>query len=453
MASLRSPPAAAAQALAPGLARRSRARRPSAGRRPKLERMAACLSPLACPAWPVRRGTAALVFMGCARTRRCRRRVWENVDAAVAESASQGVGVGEGSFFSEHREGAYKAWTRHSSPVRYGSNLTSAAVSATTRRVAPIVLLLCVFSVLLNEYNSLATKDPTLPELVLPMNPFDLTAPLVGLLLVFRTESSYARYKAGGELVQQLTSRMRGVACRLLTWSYRSVPCVTEEVDETSNMLALYHQWIFASYLQPNGVRATATSEVFQNAFGLPIGTGRPLTPAIAELAVVEQLYSMTTLNDLQKNRLDEELSQVSDALSKCEYLIRTPIPLGYTRATTRFLFLWLTLLPFALVRSFSSFGEGSWWDGKAQVVVPAAMFFISFMFLSLEDVAAQIEEPFRAQRAQLEMLSAEFVEDVQGMKKSLMLSASEGPGAALPNRMTTRQPRTIRNEENYLSR
>lgn len=412
-----------------------------------MEPMAALSSLLAGWVWPANGGTLAFVLLGCARARRCRRRVWENVDAAVAESASQGVGVGEGRFFAEHREGAYKAWTRHSSPVRYSNNLTSAAVSATTRRVAPIVLLLCVFSFLLNEYNFLARKDEALPELVLPMNPFDLTAPLVGLLLVFRTESSYSRYKAGGELVQQLTARMRGIACRLLTWSVKRAPCETEEVDKTCNMLALYHQWIFVSYLSPNGCRATVASEAFRSAFGLPMGTGRPLSPATAELAVVDQLYSMTTINDLQKNRLDEELSQVSDTLSKCEYLIRTPIPLGYTRATTRFLFLWLTLLPFALVRSFSNFGEGSWWEGKAQIVVPAAMFFISIMFLSLEDVAVQIEEPFRAQRAQLEMLSAEFVEEVQDMRKSLKLSISEGAGAVLPNRITTRLSRPMDSE------
>jgi putative membrane protein len=38
-------------------------------------------------------------------------------------------------------------------------------------------------------------------------------------------------------------------------------------------------------------------------------------------------------------------------ALITCERLIRTPVPLVYTRHTSRFLGLWVLLLPFALVR------------------------------------------------------------------------------------------------------
>ena len=81
--------------------------------------------------------------------------------------------------------------------------------------------------------------------------------------------------------------------------------------------------------------------------------------------------------------------------LAKCEKMLRTPIPLGYTRYTVRFLWIWLTLLPFALVRTFKDFGAGTWWEDKPQPVLVLAMFFIGFIFLSIEDIAVQIEEPF----------------------------------------------------------
>jgi predicted membrane chloride channel (bestrophin family) len=32
-----------------------------------------------------------------------------------------------------------------------------------------------------------------------------------------------------------------------------------------------------------------------------------------------------------------------------CERILRTPIPLSYTRHTSRFLIIWLTLMPFTL--------------------------------------------------------------------------------------------------------
>ena len=60
-----------------------------------------------------------------------------------------------------------------------------------------------------------------------------------------------------------------------------------------------------------------------------------------------------------------------------------------------RFLWIWLSLLPSALVRTFEEFGVGTWWADKPQPVLTIAMLFIGFIFLSIEDIAVQIEEPF----------------------------------------------------------
>ena len=106
---------------------------------------------------------------------------------------------------------------------------------------------------------------------------------------------------------------------------------------------------------------------------------------ALAELSMTDQ----------ERIALDDELAVVTCALAKCEKMLRTPIPLGYTRYSVRFLWIWLTLLPFALVRTFKDFGVDTWWADKPQPVVVLAMFFIGFIFLSIEDIAVQIEEPF----------------------------------------------------------
>ena len=78
-----------------------------------------------------------------------------------------------------------------------------------------------------------------------------------------------------------------------------------------------------------------------------------------------------------------------------CEKLLRTPIPLGYTRYSVRFSWLWLSLLPFALANTFSEFGVGTWWEDKPPPALALAMLFVCFVFLSIEDIAVQIEEPF----------------------------------------------------------
>ena len=103
--------------------------------------------------------------------------------------------------------------------------------------------------------------------------------------------------------------------------------------------------------------------------------------------------------------------------------MLRTPIPLGYTRYSVRFLWIWLSLLPFALVRTFNDFGVNTWWADKPQPVLLLAMGFISFIFLSIEDIAVQIEEPFAI--LPLELHHKYLSKDVEQMR-ALMDWANE---------------------------
>ena len=101
------------------------------------------------------------------------------------------------------------------------------------------------------------------------------------------------------------------------------------------------------------------------------------------------------SLDNQETTQIDEQFCQIVSSLGTCEKLLTTPIPLGYTRYSVRFLWLWLTLLPFGLVNTFSDFGAGTWWEDRLQPVVVIAMLFIAFTYLSIEDISVQIEEPF----------------------------------------------------------
>jgi predicted membrane chloride channel (bestrophin family) len=131
-------------------------------------------------------------------------------------------------------------------------------------------------------------------------------------------------------------------------------------------------------------------------------------------LGVSKRLPSLT---DQEKIAIDDGLVGVSTNLASCEKLITTPIPLGYTRSTVRFLWLWITLLPFALSRTFSDFSYGTWWESQPVAELPILLFvmlFISFVFLSIEDIAVQIEEPFAV--LPLEMQHKALRRDVEQM-------------------------------------
>jgi len=79
---------------------------------------------------------------------------------------------------------------------------------------------------------------------------------------------------------------------------------------------------------------------------------------------------------------MEHNITRLVDDLGACENIFATPIPLGYTKHTARFLLLWLLLLPLALE---SQLGFG----------VVFAQQLLAIGLLGVEDVGIQIEEPF----------------------------------------------------------
>ena len=161
----------------------------------------------------------------------------------------------------------------------------------------------------------------------------------------------------------------------------------------------LLHGWIMGSYLRGKPLKAFAEAQLLRFASGraedakVKKGAKVAMTPYVAvtalSLGVCRRLPSLT---DQELVAIDEEFGKITSELGKCEKLLRTPIPLGYTRYSVRFLWLWLSLLPFALANNFAA---GSMWGYLPEPALPVAMLFVSFVFLSIEDIAVQIEEPF----------------------------------------------------------
>ena len=92
-------------------------------------------------------------------------------------------------------------------------------------------------------------------------------------------------------------------------------------------------------------------------------------------------------LDSFQRTTIDGAVSQLCDASGACERIFSSPVPSVYTRHTSRFLELWILLLPLALWTPFA----GTW---NHAGMIPASMV-ISFFFLGIEELSIQLEEPF----------------------------------------------------------
>jgi len=101
----------------------------------------------------------------------------------------------------------------------------------------------------------------------------------------------------------------------------------------------------------------------------------------ITELAIQKQLFARPVARDINPN-----LVRLSDDLGACERILYTPMPWVYTLHLRMFLLFYLSMLPFA----FSYYRPVPQWYSTITYV-----FFLSYAFLGLEDMAVQIQNPF----------------------------------------------------------
>jgi putative membrane protein len=187
---------------------------------------------------------------------------------------------------------------------------------------------------------------------------------ILGLLLVFRTNTAYDRWWEGRRLWGQLVNVSRGLSQQLggsLDGAEHAVRRARYAQILSEFPLAL------AAHLRriPNvegGHRPNELIRALHAEVGADIAQGR-LTPQ-HRIALAPLLQSF------------------DDVLGGCERIRNTPIPFSYSSYIKQFVVLYALVMPFGLVREF----------GYGTVI---ACMFTFFATMGLELLATEIEEPF----------------------------------------------------------
>ena len=79
---------------------------------------------------------------------------------------------------------------------------------------------------------------------------------------------------------------------------------------------------------------------------------------------------------------MDEQIQRLVTVLGMCERLLRTPLPISFTRHTSRLVYMWANVLPFALY-------------GAAGVATAPVSVVAAWAIMGIEDTGVQIEEAF----------------------------------------------------------
>jgi putative membrane protein len=201
---------------------------------------------------------------------------------------------------------------------------------------------------------------------------------VLGLFLVFRINSAYDRWWEGRKLWGALVNSTRNFALKLNAYL---------DQDDHEN-----REW-FAKMI-PNFVYTT--KEHLRK--GVQLSELQPPDDQFIDLlkskkhkpnaisamlyARVNKLYKQNKLTGDQFFVLDKEMKDFIDIMGACERIKNTPIPYSYSMYIKKFVFIYIITLPFGFVTTFG------------YVTIPTVLL-ISFVLLSVELIAEEIEDPF----------------------------------------------------------
>ncbi|KAL3806952.1 hypothetical protein ACHAXA_002236 [Cyclostephanos tholiformis] len=312
---------------------------------------------------------------------------------------------GEGSRKYRRTVYTHKEWVKHRSSDRFLRNLSSMINSGVYKSLAKEVLatagvatFLVIWNGLTGGYTDLNGVQheaiiTSLPMLTLPLTPFTLLSPSLGLLLVFRTNSSYGRWDEARKFWGLNINHTRDLNRMATAWyGHDGIPIDPARRAEDLRQVSLF-TWAFVRSMK----RHLSPPDEDEPAFCQELRARLSPTQAEAIIASAHRpnraLYDLSVAIDrlpmhfMRKNEINKNLSIFEDTLGGCERLLSSPVPLFYTRHTARFLSTWLLLLPFAMYDPF----KGSW---NHIAEIPAIALASVFLF-GIEELATQLEEPF----------------------------------------------------------
>jgi len=208
--------------------------------------------------------------------------------------------------------------------------------------------------------------ETDLMRVAVPLGPsfLSILGIILGLLLVFRTNTAYDRWWEGRRLWGQLVNISRGLSQQL--GAQLAAPAHAGRRARYAELLALYPTQL-ATHLRR------------------PLSAEGPHLPNETMRALHAEVQA-----DLAAGRLAPEsriafaplLQGFDDVTGACERIRKTPIPFSYSSYIKQFVVLYAFIMPFGLVREF----------GYGTVIVSMFTFFAT---MGLELLATEVEEPF----------------------------------------------------------
>lgn len=204
---------------------------------------------------------------------------------------------------------------------------------------------------------------------------FTLIGFVLSLLLVFRTNTAYDRWWEGRKHWGALVNNTRNLAIKLASLNLN-----TDTRFYFERMIANY-VLAMKEHLR-DGVILEELDLTDEEKIEIQKVNHKPSFIAKCIYRKVVELKNAGSITEEDYIVIDVNLKTFLDIIGACERIKSTPIPYSYSMFLKKFIFIYVTTVPFAFVESFGYYSCG-------------VAIFIFYVLVSMEILAEEIEDPF----------------------------------------------------------
>jgi putative membrane protein len=254
----------------------------------------------------------------------------------------------------------------------------------------PVVIMSCWAAVICAGQHWLQIMPATFSAV-----PHTLVGSALSLLLVFRTNAAYNRFWEGRQMWQQVLDESRALArlCKLYRDKFEK-----GRFRRTCDLLCAFG-YVFRQHL--TGRKSMQIKDLIPEEDRRMLKEFRN-APLYLLNTLSEEFNAINfAASDRERMRLAflGHINRIGNCVGACERIIQTPVPLNYTRHTTRLMTIWCMTLPLAIV------GVLRW----ATIPIIAL---ITWGLFGIQEIGLMIEEPFSGS-LQLEVIAQTINADV----------------------------------------
>jgi ion channel-forming bestrophin family protein len=245
------------------------------------------------------------------------------------------------------------------------------------RTLTPAVLFMALFSALLC-YLLLDVFNIHESDFKPTTDMHSLLGVVLGLFLVFRTNSAYDRWWEGRKLWGSYVNNTRNLAHKLNAFLPQ------DDLENRQWFSKMISNLVVSTRDHLRNEAGYTNLQVPDEHFLPRMRKAIHIPNRISSLLYerVNELYRKDVITGNHLFVIDKELKEFSDIIGACERIKNTPIPYSYTMYLKQFIFIYIITLPLAFVTK------------TGYMAIPMVSL-ITFVLLSVELIAEEIEDPF----------------------------------------------------------